>query len=171
MPTIARRKGSLLPALFFGALAVVLGALAVYLYFQERGTDGPVAPTARPAQNQYANVSNALGAAGLDVVDATRTDPGATSPSVFPSGTAGQYISIDGQPAWIYIFPNADEQAAAADAFTAAPEPLTTANGKQLTTSPPALFHGSNIVLLLSVDGNPGDDVRSRIEQAIEGLP
>jgi len=174
-PTIGRRKGSILPALFFGGLAVILGVLAVYLYFQERGTDGPVAPTALPARNQYANVSDALQATGLKVVEATRTDPGATSPSSFPSdapsGTVGQYISIDGRPAWIYLFPDAKGQAAAADAFAAAPEPLTTASRKPLTTAPPALFHASNVVVLLSVDDDPGQDVRDRIQRAVESLP
>lgn len=170
-PTIGRRKGSILPALFFGALAVVLGVLAVYLYFQERGTGGPVAPTALPAHNQYANVSDALEANGLAVTEATRTDPGATSPSSFPRGTVGQYISIDGRPAWIYLFPDADTQETAATAFAAKPEPLTTASRKPLTTAPPALFHASNVIVLLSVDDDPGQDVRDRIQRAVESLP
>ena len=170
-PTIGKRKGSILPALFFGVLAVVLGVLAVYLYFQERGTDGPVAPTALPAHNQYANVNDALEANGLNVVEATRTDPGATSPSSFPRGTVGQFISIEGQPAWIFIFPDADTQQTATDAFTAAPEPLKTASGKPLTTGPPDLISNSNVILLLSMDGNPSQDVRDRVQQAVESLP
>ena len=176
-PALARRKkASIVPALVFGLLAVILGAVAIYLYVQERDTNNPIAPTAEPAQNLYINVSDALESTGLTVVDATRSDPGAKSPTSFPPGTVGQYISVEGHDAWMYIFtgPNsfANQQAATA-AFSAedAPPPVMTASRTPLTTGPPTLFSGSNVVILLSMDDNPSDDIKAKIQEAVESLP
>lgn len=170
----AKRKGSILPALFFGLLAVVLGAIAAYLYIQERGGDTIVAPTALPGDNQYVNVDDALEAAGLDIVEGTRDDPQATSPASFPTRTPGQYISIDGHDAWIYLFPGGpEEQAAAFDAYNAETDhgPVTTATGRELTSGAPTAFGDSNVIILLSMDDDPSPEVRDKVEQAVTSLP
>ncbi len=175
-PALARRKkASIVPAVIFGLLAVILGGVAIYLYVQEHDTNNPIAPTAEPAQSLYINVSDALESTGLKVVDATRSDPGAKSPSFFPPGTVGQYISIEGHDAWIYIFTGANSVEAQQAATDAVPDegvgPLTTASGTQLTTRPPMLFSGSNVVILLSMDDNPSDDIRAKIDEAVMSLP
>ncbi len=170
-PTIGRRKkGSILPALIFGLLAIVLAGVAAYLYVQENDTSGPVAPTAAPAQNQFIQVQNALQDAGLT---ATTERQNATSPEAFPTREPGQAIRIDGHDAWIYIFPGVEAQQAATDAYgSLEPRPLvTTASGTALTTGPPTIFSNSNVIILLSMDDDPGEDVTDKVEEAVESLP
>lgn len=170
-PAIRRRKkGSILPALIFGLLALVLAGVAAYLYVQENEQTGPIAPTALPAQNQFIQVQNALQDAGLT---ATTERQNATSPDAFPTREPGQAIKIDGHNAWIYIFPSVEAQQAATAALTAEdPRPLvTTASGTELTTGPPNLFSGSNVTILLSMDDNPSEDTTAKIQEAVESLP
>ncbi len=173
-PALApRKKASIIPALIFGLLAVILGGVAVYLYVQERNPENPIAPTALPAENLFIDVETALEDAGL-TADAVRQS--AASYSLFPRREAGQGITIDGHDAWMYIFtgPNSvEDQQAATAAFSAedAPPPIVTASGTPLTTGPPMLFNGSNVVILLSPDDNPSADVQARIKEAVESLP
>ncbi len=175
-PALTRRKkGSIVPALIFGLLAVILGGVAVYLYVQERNPENPIAPTALPAENLFINVETALEDAGL-TADTSAALRSAASYSLFPRREPGQAISIDGHDAWMYIFtgPNSvEDQQAATAAFRAedAPPPVVTASRAPLTTGPPMLFSSSNVVILLSMDDNPGDDIKAKIQEAIDSLP
>lgn len=164
------KKGSILPALFFGLLAIVLGGIAAYLFVQEQEPSGPVAPTALPAENTFIQVQTALQDAGLT---ATTERQNATSPEAFPTREPGQAILIDDHNAWIYIFPSVEAQEAATAAYdTVEDRPVVmTASGTQLTTGPPTLFSGSNVIILLSLDAAPDDEIQDRVGQAVMSLP
>ena len=156
--------------MFFGLLAIVLGGVAAYLFIQERESTGPVAPTALPAENTFIQVQTALQDQGLT---ATTERQNATSPRAFPTREPGQAIMIDGHDAWIYIFPSVEAQEAATAAYEAVdPRPVvTTASGTELTTGPPAMFRASNVIVLLSTDDAPDQEVLDRIERAVTSLP
>lgn len=168
-----RRKRSFLPVLLFGLLSVILGATAVYLYIQERDGQPIVAPTAQTGQNQYVNVDDALQTAGLDVNEGTRDDPQATSPASFPTRIPGQYLSIEGHDAWVYIFPGTDECKAAVDAYTQSSDQgvVTTVSGRPLTEDSPMLFHGSNAIVLVSLDTDITKSQQDAIAAGLTNLP
>ncbi len=171
-PVIRKRRGSILPAVFFGLLAIALGIAAVYLYLEQTGDQGPTAPTAQPEQNTYIQVENAIIEAGADAV--TERENQASSYALFPRGVPGQAIRIDGHLAWIYLFGSAADQEAATAAWESAGDEIpliTTASGRELTTGPPEIFSGSNVIVLLSTDDEPSQETQDAIRDAVENLP
>lgn len=165
-PVVRKRRGSILPSLFFGILALILAGAAVYLYIQQREETGPVAPTARPGQNQLVQVVNVLNGAGL------KTDYGRTATRYFTSDEVGQAVTIDGNDAWVFVYPSADDQAKDASSFNPNdPKAVTSPSGKELTIAKPVMYAHSNVIVVVSTDKKPGNDELSKIEQAINTLP
>ena len=93
----------------FAVLAVIFAVLAVILYLRPGGGGIAPIPTAAPGKNQIVNVTEALKAQGLDVVQ---------PPGLFvPRGALavpGQGIDINGQPGFVFIFDDAAAAQAAA---------------------------------------------------------
>ena len=171
-PVVRKRRGSILPSLFFGILALILAGTAVYLYIQQNEDKTNVAPTARPGQNGLAQVVDTFNGAGLKTEYAPSTakydafdDPG-TPP------TPGQSITVDGNQAWVFVYPSADEQQADAQKWDAGnPGAVTSPSGKQLTTAKPVMYAHSNVIVVVSTDKKPSSDELSKIEQAVNTLP
>jgi hypothetical protein len=169
---LRKRRGSILPAVFFGLLAIALGIAAVYLYLEQTRNETPVAPTAMPGQNTYIQVENAIIDAGGDAV--TERENQASSYELFPRGVPGQAIRIDGHLAWIYLFSSVEDREAATAAWEGAGgdiPPVSTASGRELTTTAPQIFSGSNVIVLLSMDDEPSQETQDAIREAVENLP
>lgn len=162
-PGGSKPKGNLLSNLFL-ALAVLFAIVAVLLFVRGPGLRGvaPV-PTAAPGGNQVVNVTDALRAEGLDVQQ---------PPGVFiPIGTLkspGQGIEIDGNPAFIFLYP--DAAAAAADAASVDPNNVVPARlkGTPVPAGERRLAQGSN-VLLVMIGGS--SETWQKVEAAIANLP
>src|SRR3954447_14400917 len=94
----------------FAVAAVLFAVLAIVLYARDSSRVGiaPV-PTAAPGGNQIVNVTDALRAQGLSIEQ---------PPHLFiPAGTLrapGQGVMIDGSPAFIFLFPDAEAAKSAA---------------------------------------------------------
>ena len=165
-PVVRKRRGSILPSLFFGILALILAGAAVYLYIQQREETGPVAPTAPPGQNGLAQVVDTFNGAGLKTEYAPRTD------KYDKFSEPGQAITIDGNDAWVFVYANQDEQQADAKKWNPDnPGAITSPSGKEWTTAKPVMYAHSNVIVVVSTDKKPSSDDLSKIEQAVNALP
>lgn len=152
--------------------AILFAAAAVYLYFTEDSTpDGPVAPTAEAGRNEFATVINALKDAGLDDVD-----PGRYTASANQLDQPGQVIEIGDVNAFVFIYPDADPEAAVAarEADAADIDPATLELSARTAERPlndgldTHVFEASNVIVVLA---GGDDDLVSTVESAIESLP
>ncbi|MGH2618157.1 MAG: hypothetical protein ACRDJC_23255 [Thermomicrobiales bacterium] len=156
------RRSNLLSNLLAVA-AVVLGIVALVLYL--RNPTGGVAPVPTPAPggNELVNVVEALGAQGL----AIQQPPGL----FIPRGALdapGQGIEIEGNPGFIFLYPDAEAargDAENADADAIVPERLA---GTPSPEGERRLTLGSNVIVLL-VGGT--DDTWQTVEAAVASLP
>ena len=165
------RRGWPLSSLFFLGLSAVLAVLAVLLFTGTLriGQTTPPPPPPTPGQLETIDVVRALQAQGLTVEQ---------RPRGLPRGefsAPGQELAVDGQPLYLFIFPNPDvaaSEVAAADPLAVAPASTMPTPGEGDVPSPdaapPAIVQGSNVVVAL-----PGgdDDLRAKVRAAIEGLP
>lgn len=144
----------------------------MYLYFTEDSTpDGPVAPTAEAGRNEFATVINALKDAGLDDVD-----PGRYTASANQLDQPGQVIEIGDVNAFVFIYPDADPEAAVAarEADAADIDPATLELSARTAERPlndgldTHVFEASNVIVVLA---GGDDDLVSTVENAIESLP
>src|SRR5215213_7791287 len=113
--TSAGRRRSNSVSNLFALAAVVFGVLALVLYFRNPGGGIAPVPVATPGGNQLVNVTDALRSQGLDVQQ---------PPHLFiPRGeldVPGQGIEIDGSPAYIFLYPDAETARADAASVDAA---------------------------------------------------
>jgi hypothetical protein len=146
----------------FAVAAVVFGLLAVVLFVRGSGSGIAPVPTAAPGGNQIVNVTDALEAQGLNVEQ---------PPGLFiPRGrlaTPGQGIEIDGQPAFIFLYPDAPSAQAAAegaDPNDVVPERLA---GTPAPDGERRMVQGSNVIVLM-IGGSP--ETWQKVETAVHGL-
>lgn len=157
---IPPRRGPNWISIFFAGLAVILFAIALWLARPLLpGGNVVVAPTAIAGSLQAVHVTNALTAQGLTV----EQNQGFIPRGVF--SVPGQGVTVDGVPLYIFIFPDAEQPAAElTTADTAALGP----RGTPVAGVEPAIFSRDNIIVALF---DAPDDVRTKVEQAISGLP
>ena len=161
--TSAGRRRSNTASNLFALAAVVFGVLALILYFRNPGGGIAPVPVATPGGNELVNVTDALRNQGLDVQQ---------PPGLFiPRGeldVPGQGIEIEGMPAFIFLYQDAETARADATGVNAAdvvPDRLAgtpTPNGESRMTQ------GSNVVVLL-VGGSP--ETWQKVEAAVATLP
>lgn len=143
------------------ALAAVLAGVAVLLATGTIGRTTPPPPPPRPGQAQLIDVVNVLRAQGL----ATEIDPKLFAPRGAFS-VPGQGLRIDGQPLYVFIFPDAataEREFAEADPRTA----LAQAGATPAAGSAPLLVQNSNVIAAYGGDDEAavGDKVRAAIEE------
>lgn len=152
--------------------AILFAAAAVYLYFTEDSTpDGPVVPTAEAGRNEFATVINALRDAGLDDVD-----PGRYTATANQLEQPGQVIEIGETNAFVFIYPDADPEAAVAareaDAADLDPETLEltarTAERPLNEDMETHVFESSNVIVVLA---GGDEELVTTVQDAIESLP
>lgn len=152
--------------------AILFAAAAVYLYFTEDSTpDGPVVPTAEAGRNEFATVINALRDAGLDDVD-----PGRYTATANQLDQPGQVIEIGETNAFVFIYPDADPEAAVAareaDAADLDPETLEltarTAERPLNEDMETHVFESSNVIVVLA---GGDEELVTTVQDAIESLP
>jgi hypothetical protein len=146
----------------FAVLAVIFAVLAVVLYLRPGGGGIAPIPTAAPGKNQIVNVTEALKAQGLDIVQ---------PPGLFvPRGALavpGQGIDINGQPGFVFIF---DDAAAAQAAATSVNPDAVVPARLAGTPAPPGerrTVQGSNVVVLL-IDGDAA--TWQKVQDAVASL-
>jgi hypothetical protein len=157
----AARRSNWLSNLFAVA-AVVFAILAVVLYTRGPGGIAPV-PTPAPGANEIVNVVDALRAQGVQIQQPPRL--------FIPRGTLetpGQGIEIDGNPAFIFLYPNT--AAAADDAARADPNAVVPArlSGTPAPGGERRLTQGSNVVVLM-IGGSA--ETWQKVEAAVASLP
>lgn len=154
------RRGLNLLSLIFAAIAVVLFAVAAWMAWPLlTGGGAPPPPTGVAGALQAVHVTDALAGQGLAVEQNQGFIP------LGPLSVPGQGVTVDSVPLFIFIFP--DTETAEADLASVDPT-LLGPRGTPVAGVPPELFHRGNIIAAL-FDG--ADDVRTKVEQAIAGLP
>lgn len=152
--------------------AILFAAAAVYLFVTEDSTpDGPVVPTAEAGRNEFATVIEALRDAGLENVD-----PGRYTATASQLQQPGQVIEIGDLNAFVFIYPDADPDAAIAareaDAADLDPETLEltarTAERPLNENEETHVFQSSNVIVVL-VGGD--EETVTTVQDAIESLP
>jgi hypothetical protein len=158
-----RTRSNLLSTIFAVA-AVLFAVLAVVLYVRDsnRGGVAPV-PTAAPGGNQIVNITDALRAQGLTIEQPPRL--------FVPAGVLsvpGQGVLVDGSPAFIFLFPDADAAQTAAqstDADHIIPERLA---GTPAPSGERRLAQGSNVLVVL-IDGS--EETWQKVRDTVSHLP
>lgn len=152
--------------------AILFAAAAVYLYVTEDSTpDGPVVPTAEAGRNEFATVIKALEDAGLEDVQ-----PGRYTATASQLEQPGQVIEIGETNAFVFIYPDADPDAAVAareaDAADLDPETLEltarTAERPLNEDMETHVFESSNVIVVVA---GGEEDLVSTVQDAIESLP
>jgi hypothetical protein len=147
----------------FALAAVVLGVLALILYFRNPGGGIAPVPVAAPGGNQLVNVTDALRSQGLDVQQPRGL--------FIPRGALdvpGQGVEIDGSPAYVFLYPDAETAQAdaagvdAADVISGRPGGTPTPDGEGRMTQ------GSNVIVLLVGDSS---ETWQKVEAAVASLP
>jgi hypothetical protein len=147
-------------SVLFGLLAVVLFAAAIIMAWPlfTGGNQAP-RPEATAGRLEAVHVTDALAGQGLAVEQ---------NQGFIPAGAfsvPGQGVTVDGVPLFIFIFRDADTPAAELadiDAASIGPRGTPIAG-----TVPELLSHGNIVVALFDAP----EDVRSKVEQALAGLP
>ena len=166
-----RRWATRLSNILFIA-AIFFAGTAVYLWVTEEDTpDGPVVPTAEAGRNEFATVINAFRDAGLENVD-----PGRYSAEADQLEQPGQTIEIGDANAFVFIYPDADPEAAIAarEADAEDLDPETVVLESRQSERPlnegqeTHVFQASNVIVILVSDDA---DLVSTVEEAIDSLP
>jgi len=159
----ATPRRSNLASNLFALAAVVFGVLALVLYFRNPGGGIAPVPVAPPGGNELVNVTEALRGQGLDVQQ---------PPGLFiPRGALdvpGQGVEIDGMPAFIFLYPDAETaqaDAAGVAADDVVPERLA---GTPTPEGERRMTQGSNVIVLV-VGGSP--ETWQKVEAAVASLP
>jgi hypothetical protein len=157
------RIGRNLASNVFALAAIVFAILAVVLYLRPSGSGIAPIPTAAPGNNQIVNVTEALKAQGL----AVEQPPGLFIP-VGELDVPGQGLEINGQPGFVFLYPDAvAAQAAAegADPNSVVPEQLA---GTPAPSGERRIAQGSNVMVLL-VGGD--QETWQKVQNAVVSLP
>jgi hypothetical protein len=156
-----KRKSNLVSNIFAVA-AVAFAVLAAILYFRDYGGGVAPIPTAAPGGNQIVNVTEALKAQGFGIEQPRGL--------FIPRGVLdapGQGVEINGVPAFVFLYPDAEAaraDAAAADPNAVVPERLA---GTPAPTGERRLTRGSNVVVLV-VGGD--EEMWQKVESAVASL-
>ena len=161
--TPARRRRSNTASNLFALAAVVFGVLALILYFKNPGGGIAPVPVATPGGNQLVNVTDALRSQGLDVEQPRGL--------FIPRGALdvpGQGVEVNGTPAYIFLYPDAETaraDAAGVDAVDVVPK---RPGGTPTPDVDARMTQGSNVIVLL-VGGSA--ETWQKVEAAVASLP
>lgn len=164
------RSAHLLSTILFIA-AIAFAAGAVYLYMTEDDDpEGPARPAAEAGLNEFAHIVGGLNDAGLNA------QPGRYSVESNQLTQPGQTIEIGDTNLFVFIYPDADGDAAVAareaDAASVDPETMTLESksaGRAMNDGEELhIFQNSNVVAVL-VGGD--DEVAAEVQNVIESLP
>lgn len=158
-PPPARRGINWISALF-AVISVALFAVAIWLAWPMiTGSNQIQPPDAEPGSLEAVHVTDALSAQGLSVEQGKGFIPA----GVF--SVPGQGTTVDGVPLFYFIFPDTEQaEAELAEANAADLGP----RGTPVPGSVPDLYHHGNVIVALF---DATDDIRSKVEQALAGLP
>lgn len=142
--------------------AVLFAILAVFLYLRPGGSGIAPIPQAKPGGNELINVVKALEGQGLAV-----TQPQGLFVPAGALDVPGQGLEIAGNPAFVFLFPDAASAAAAKDVDVAAIAPPAK-SGAPAPVGERRLTQGSNVILVML----GGDDAAwQKATAAIASLP
>jgi len=172
-PQPKRRRGAQILSTILFLTAMVFAGAALYIWYNEEESPETTlsAPTATPGLYTLVDVLNAFREAGLES-DYGRSPATVKSNQMTPPG---QHLIIEGQSVYVFIFPDADAESAAAAREAAAqdldpatmtlktPSGQSFGEGETLTVS-----EGGNVIAVL-VGGD--DELQARVRDVIEGLP
>lgn len=163
--TRSRRGTHILSTVLFLA-AIVLAALAIWMYIEQRDTKQhePPPPTAQAGANNLANVVGALDKQGL------KPNYGRNTANTAQLTQPGQSVTLDGKLV-LYIFAYPSPAAREQDARHLDPATLTLTrlSGTAIPIAGQAMVsQGSNVIAVYT-----GGDAATaaKVQQAIEGLP
>lgn len=165
-----RRGAHLLSTILFIA-AIAFAAGAVYLYIAEDDTpEGPARPEAEAGRNELAHIVGGLDDAGLDA------QYGRYSVESNQLTQPGQTIEVEERSLFVFIYPdaNGDAAVAAREADAAGVDPATmtlqSSSAERVIGEGEELhvFEGSNVVAVL-VGGD--DALVTDVQNVIESLP
>ena len=167
------RRGMPPSSIFFFALSILLGILAILLATGRIGTSSPPPPPPTPGDMEEIHVIEALRAQGL----AAESEPGLFVPSG-AFGEPGQGVRVEGEPLYVFYFDDPEQARAAfaaADPAAVLPPPRGADAAEVVGADPvgvsggdPFLVQGSNVIVAMA----GGDEAtRSKVRIAIEGLP
>ena len=161
--TSTDRRRSNTASNLFALAAVVFGVLALVLYFRNPGGGVAPVPVAPPGGNELVNVTDALRSQGLDVQQ---------PPGLFiPRGALdvpGQGVEIDGMPAFIFLYPDAETARTAAAGVAADDVVPVRLAGTPTPDGERRMTQGSNVIVLL-IGGSP--ETWQKVEAAVASLP
>jgi hypothetical protein len=158
----ARRRSNTASNLFALA-AVVFGVLALILYFRNPGGGIAPVPVATPGGNQLVNVTDALRSQGLDVEQPRGL--------FIPRGALdvpGQGVEIEGMPAYIFLYPDAETAQSAAAGVDAVDVVPTRPAGTPTPDGEARMTQGSNVIVLLA---GGSSETWQKVEAAVASLP
>lgn len=167
----SRRVSNILSIiLFLAAIGFAVAAVVIWYRDDSNSNNNPPVPTVESGVYGLINVLTALQAEDIDS-DFGRSPATVTSNQITQPG---QNLRVGDTNVFIFIFPGADgEAAAAARADVAAgldPTTMTllTTSGQDVTNGEPLhVYEGANVIAVL-VGGDP--DLQADVQRAIEGL-
>jgi hypothetical protein len=152
--------------MIFAIAAVAVLAYGVYQSREENNAEPTsVPPTSAAGGNTLINIKQALEAQGLkvNIVRSSFRSLQLTVP--------GQGLSVDNDKVYIFIYNGADSVALReADSKTLDPASLTvmTVSGTPVAGTHPHVVSSSNVIAVLA---SSDEDVTSKVDAAIQGLP
>lgn len=166
-PATARsRRGSHILSTVLFLVAIVLAAIAIWMYIDQRDTrqHEPPPPTAQAGFNNLASIVGALKAQGL------KPDYGRNTANTTQLTQPGQTVKLDGKDVlYVFIYPSPAAREQDAKNLDPATLKLARLSGTAITISgQPQVFQGSNVIAVYT-----GGDAATgaKVKQAIEGLP
>jgi len=159
----AGRRRSNTASNLFALAAIVFGVLALVLYFRNPGGGIAPVPVAPPGGNELVNVTDALRSQGLDVEQPRGL--------FIPRGALdvpGQGVEIDGMPAYIFLYPDAETARADAAGVDAVDVVPTRPAGTPTPDGEARMTQGSNVIVLLA---GGSLETWQKVEAAVASLP
>lgn len=163
--TRSRRGSHLLSTALFVA-AIVLAAIAIWMYIDQRNSAEHELPppTAQAGFNNLASVVGALKSAGL------KPDYGRNTANTTQLTQPGQTVTLDHEPVlYVFIYPDPGAREQDAKHIDPATLTLTRLSGTEIPiTGQARVYQGSNVIAVYT----GGDDATgAKVQQAIEQLP
>lgn len=154
--------------MIFAALAVVLVAIAGYLWYEENSEDdSPTAPPPNPEVVGRIELINVLDALVAQDLDATFGRSSAGAPQL---ANPGQAITIGSDTVYVFVYPSVEEREVVSSDLDEESLVLTSFGGTPVAggDGAPYVAEKGNIIVVL-----PGgdDELREKVDAAIASLP
>lgn len=145
-------------------VAAVLFAYVAYAYYQERTDDtGPVpTPQSIAGKAELKNVHDAIAAQN------TTVEYGRQTVRIEGITPVGQQLTVDGVPAYVFIFESPDTRAEQTADLSADTLEIKTPSGANAATGDLAISQGSNILV---VSDGATEAIQQNIDAGVQSLP